>query len=196
MELLMPLLGMPSDSLSTILQDQDTVVTFSRLSLSTSLYHIASRLGKRFAKKREKDVDVYEAEALYALVEIANLNENLTIKQLRQRITKELYKYLYTDHTVAASQPTIWRNKQAGREDKTMILSMDFGVNLTLVEKDRPIEFLEMLDDVCRTAKEKEYVRLIFEGKHTEEIAKIMKSSKRIIHDIRSGIVQKLQRKL
>ena len=199
MALLMLLHGIADDSLSMIQADQDTNVIFSTYTLSTSLYQLASRLGQRFAKRNNKDPEIYEAEALYVLVMLAHEGEQLTVKRLRQKITKELYKYMYADHTIAASGETNRKNKLANKENKTLMGSLSdvvLGFNRNLIERDRPIDFLEMLDDVCRTEKEKEYVRLVLEGHTTEEIAKITRSNMRFIWGLRSRIVSKLKEKI
>lgn len=161
---------------------------------------MASRLGRRFAKRNNKDPEIYEAEALYVLVELANEGKDFTVKKLRQKITKELYQYMYADHTIATSGVTVWKNKKANKESKTLMGSLSdtvvLGFNRNLIERDRPIEFLELLDDVCRTAQEKEYLRLVLEGHTTEEIAKITHSSKRVIDEVQSKIVKKIKERI
>lgn len=136
---------------------------------------------------------MYVAEALYLLVEIGNQNQNLTFRQLKSRILSGLYRYMYADRVVAASKEMFHRNRRAGKEVRILPL---LGFNLELIEKDRPIDFLEMVDDVCRTEEEKDFVRLILEGRTEEEISKIMHIRRRIVQDIRAGIVEKLRSKM
>ena len=63
----MQLLGIQTSDLSMTQMAVVTILNFSDQNLSTSLFQLGKRLGRRFAIKNNKDEELYQAEALFQL---------------------------------------------------------------------------------------------------------------------------------
>jgi hypothetical protein len=152
---------------------------------------LAVRIGRRFGRKNNKDPDLYAAEALYQLVEIARspFCQNMTERELIGAIYRELYKYLYADRVVSASRMTVWRHEQEGKHVTGVTGQSDDLTDHRCSETD----FLELIEEVCKTTLEKEYLRLKLEGTDEEAISKNLGVCQRVVHSIRATIVKRIK---
>lgn len=211
-------LGTMNDSLSMTQTVVATILDFSDESLSTHWFELGLKLGERFAKKVQKDVELYQAEALFLLTEIckdeskrylgkaedtkiAITDETLLIRQ----VYRGLYEYYYADRVVCASRSTVWRNENEDRQvvttnSLTIDRELDGGVSrgrqVDVIDK-RPseAELLETFDDVARSANEREYLLMKLKGAEEDEIAAHMNVCTRVVNDIRARITKRLRKK-
>lgn len=109
-----------------------------------------------------------------------------SLKDVRRRIYKELWRYYYADRVVAAkSTSTIWRargNLPKANENATMVMVGDDTIPL-----------IDLIDEVTVETREKEYIRLVMEGKNVDEIKATLDIGDRVLADIRSRIVKRVK---
>jgi hypothetical protein len=212
----MPSHGIQESDLSTTQTEVDTILSFSDESLSTSLFELGLKIGERFAKKNCKDVEVYQAEALFVLTVICKIpterflqikdNPNpLAIDSLElliRKVYRELYKYMYADRVVSASHMTVWRHERDGKQVVTASsLSVKVKDNKDKETKiDCPqkgcteIEMLELYDEVAKSTQEREYIQMTLKGADEEEIAHHLGICKRVVNQMRARIVKRLKK--
>lgn len=216
----MPSPGTIEESLSTIQTEVVTTLSFSDENLSTSLFALGLRLGERFAKKNNKDVELYQAEALFILTLICKdpderylgidpeTREPITTETLLiRRVYRELYQYMYADRVVSASRTTVWRNEQENKPvvttssltaDQPKSESLDGGITRDTIEvidkRCTELQLLEVFEEVARSAQEKEYLRMRIHGAEEAEIAEHMGVCERIVNDIRARITKRIRK--
>lgn len=211
----MQLLGPTTDISSMIPTDADTTLNFSDENLSTDLFELGLKLGERFAKKVGKDVELYQAEALYVLTEICKLEDKRYLgKDIMTRvpITDEvlliravyrgLYEYYYADRVVCASRSTVWRQEQEDRQvvtanSLTTDSDLDGGLsrqNDVVDKRVSEVDMIETFNDVARSAREKEYLYLKLQGADEAEIANSMGICERVLNDMRARIAKRLKK--
>lgn len=169
---------------TTPLADVDPLILSDTI-LSSSHFKLARKIGRSFGIRNGVDVELYEAEAAYVMVLIhRGFYEVANIQQVRRRIYKELWRYYYADRVVAAkSTSTIWRgNLPKANEDATMVMVGDDTISL-----------MELIDEVTVETREKEYIRLVMEGKSVDEIKVALDIGDRVLADIRSRIVKRVK---
>lgn len=107
-----------------------------------------------------------------------------TEKLLIRKVYKELWKYFYADRAVAPkSTSTIWRgNLPKANEDATMVMVGDDAIPL-----------MELIDEVTTEAREKEYIRLVMDGKNVDEIKVALDIGDRVLADIRARIAKRVK---
>lgn len=216
----MPSLGITDESLSTIQTEVATILDFSDENLSTSLFQLGLQIGERFAKKNNKDVELYQAEAIFIITLVCKdeserflgtseetrqpiVNEDL----LKRRVYRELYQYMYADRVVSASRTTVWRHEQENKQvvtttsltaDHPKSQSLDGGVtreSIDVIDKRcSEIELLELFEEVARSAHEKEYLRMKINGADESEIAEHMGVCSRIVNDIRARLTKRIRK--
>lgn len=179
-----PVPGMDQWS-STLPLDEDPLI-LSDMILSSLHFDLAKRLGKNFAKRQGVDEELYQAEAAYQMVLIHRgmYTGVTTEKRLIRKVYKELWKYYYADRAVAPkSTSTIWRgNLPKANEDATMVMVGDDAISL-----------MELIDEVTTEAREKEYIRLVMEGKSIDEIKVALDIGDRVLADIRACIAKRVK---
>lgn len=173
------------------------------------------QIGERFAKKNNKDIEIYQAEALFIITLVCKdeterflgkeetrepiVNEDL----LKRRVYRELYQYMYADRVVSASRTTVWRNEQGNKHVVTTASlnvppSNDERNNVDAIDpRSTETELLEVFEEVARSAHDREYLLMKLQGADESEIATHMGVCARIVNDIRSRItkrIRKLQR--
>lgn len=180
----MPVPGTENES--SIRQEEDESLILSDTILSSSHFELAKRIGKSFAKRNNVDVELYQAEAAFQFVLVhRGIYQNIDTERLMiRKVYKELWKYYYADRVVAAkSTSTIWRgNLPKADEDATMVMVGDDTISL-----------MDLIDEVTTEAREKEYIRLIMEGKSIDEIKVALDIGDRVLADIRSRIVKRVK---
>lgn len=212
----MQLPGIQEESLSTTPTEVDTILDFSDESLSTSLFDLGKKIGERFARKNNKDKEIYQAEALFVLTVLCKLpaerflqsNVGLestaitTIDLLIRKVYRELYKYMYADRVVSASHMTVWRHEKAGKQ--VVVTSsldtkhMDSMGKVSTIDCPQPgctdIELFELFDEVARSTQEREYLQMTLQGAEPDEIAEHLRVCKRVVDSLRARIAKRLKK--